>query len=257
MNLPLIEYPFILLTPAMIGGAQGANGDPEMRIPSIRGQVRHWHRKANLTPSCNDVWGQAEPQVIASKVSLALKQGSNHQIGDSPILPHKNRALRSAICANSHFTLQLRRLVGCGNDHWNAAQKAVKLWLLLGGLGLRVNRAAGSVWPAGDWVPKSEGEFRKTVAELGYNGILHILKRNERNSPIELRRTASDTLNGFPHLFGSIQPRRTPSPLKMKVIRLEASHRLLLTGLPLNLMEEVHRRLANRELWQFDEWSTA
>lgn len=246
MNLQSIEYRFILLTPAMIGGATGRDGSAEMRVASIRGQVRWWHRSAGLVPQCNDVWGQVEPVVMASKVSLSLAAGPPPNLMNSPILPHKQSASRNSIASGQTFSVILRRLVGCNPAQWSAAQHAVKLWLLLGGLGLRVNRAAGSVWPTDDylpetekWVPHDEASLRKTLTTLGYSKIVRLIDSRilehgslagENTDGLKLRKAASDTVNGSPRYFGTIQP-RTPSPLKMKVIRFGTDTRLILTGL--------------------------
>ena len=245
MNLQSIEYRFILLTPAMIGGATGKSGNAEMRIASIRGQVRWWHRSAGLTPNFNQVWGQTEPSAVASKVSITLAAHFPSAHHNAPILPHKQSALRDSINPGETFTLILRRLVGCSSSQWIAAQNALKLWLLLGGLGLRVNRAAGSIWPLDDprpeverWVPEDEATLRRTLATLGYTKIMHLAEATILNHPSlasessdasKLRKAASDTVNGSPRYFGTITP-RTPSPLKMKVVMLGSDYRLLLTG---------------------------
>lgn len=242
MNLQSIEYRFTLLSPAMIGGAIGKAGNAEMRIASIRGQVRWWHRFARITPACNQVWGQTEHTVIASKVSLTLAARPTPPHDVSPILPHKQSAQRDAINPGETFDLILRRLVGCSADQWAAAQNAVKLWLLLGGLGLRVNRAAGSVWPLDVpkeecWVPKDELSLRSMLTSLGYSKVMqladvsilgHKTLADEISDAHKLRHAASDTVS-VPAYFGSISPRK-PSPLKMKIIRLGTDHRLLLTG---------------------------
>jgi CRISPR/Cas system CMR-associated protein Cmr1 (group 7 of RAMP superfamily) len=252
MKLPEVTYSFSLLTPAMIGGAEGKSASAEMRVASIRGQVRWWHRKADLSPSCNHVWGQTEPSVIASQVSLTLLPSITPDRKEVPILPHKQSGFRDSILPPKKQTLILRRLVGCDKGHWTAAQQAVKLWLLLGGLGLRVNRAAGSVWPDGEWVPTNEDDLKRLLATLGYHHPVRLAAASLATTPQELRRAASDTVDGSPHLFGCINPRK-PSPLKMKVIRLGADYRLLLTGLDDAGMDAARRALAGKDLGRA-EW---
>jgi hypothetical protein len=250
MKLATESHPFTLLTPAMIGGAEGKLAAAEMRVSSIRGQVRWWHRKAGLIPSFNEVWGQTDGAVIASKVSLVLEPSTPVAHLGASILPHdlsKSGPPRDAVAPGQSFTLTLRRLVGCRDAHWTAARKAVKLWLLLGGLGLRVNRAAGSVWPLGDWVPKDEETFKALVLELGYTQPVQFAAAALASTQQDLRRHASDTVKGSPHLFGEIKP-RIPSPLKMKVICLGQEHRLLLTGLDSNNMAAARNALANKAL---------
>jgi hypothetical protein len=240
MRLSAIEFPFTLLTPAMIGGAEGKAGTAEMRIASIRGQIRWWHRKAVLHPACPHVWGETEPSVIASKVSLTLLPSRVSSRREVAILPHKHGGTRDALLPPSPHSLMLRRLAGCQPGEWEAAQNAVKVWLLLGGIGLRVNRAAGSVWPVGDWVPQDAANLRTELTRLRFppsaplaladNSILsHPKLVEEKTDALKLRHAASDTVS-VPRYFGGISP-RVASPLKMKVIRLGEDYRLLLTGL--------------------------
>jgi hypothetical protein len=99
----------------------------------------------------NRVWGSTngnEGQGSRVAVRLASERLSDTHRAD--ILPHdlkKSGQPRPSLHADREFVLTLQRLVGCTNDDWDHAQRAVKLWLLLGCRGLRSNRAAGSVWP--------------------------------------------------------------------------------------------------------------
>jgi hypothetical protein len=226
-----------------------------MRGASIRGQIRWWHRKAEISLSCNQVWGQTEPSLIASKVGLSLAPALPSPHKEVAILPHKQSGIRDALLPSIAYVITLTRLVGCGTPEWEAANKAVKLWLLLGGIGLRVNRAAGSVWPLGGWVPDDEARLRDTLNTLGYTHPVRLADSSLAASPQELRKAASDTVNGSPHLFGGIHPRRKPSPLKMKVIRLGSTHRLLLTGLDVSGMDSARLALAGKDLGKA-KWHT-
>lgn len=258
MNLPSIHFPLVLLTPAMIGGAQGRGGGAEMRPASIRGHIRWWHRAAGFTPTCNETWGQTDGAVIASRVSLSLEPGPEPARERATILPHKDETgVRDSLALGKTFTLILRRLVGCSDFHWVAAQRATKLWLLLGGLGLRANRAAGSVWPLDTpgedpWVPQDETDLRSTLTSLGYRHpvqladasiLSHPSLQIERYDGLKLRLAASDTV-AVPQYFGSVNPRRIPSPLKIKVIRLGTAHRLLLTSATLSATDFTSARRA-------------
>lgn len=254
MKLNTADFPFVLLTPAMIGGAKGKSADAEMRVASIRGQVRWWHRAAHLSPSANEVWGQTDPTVIASRVSLSLGTGLAPQHARAAILPHdlrKSGKPRDAIAAGETFSLRLTRLVGCSTAHWEAAQTAMKIWLLLGGLGLRVNRAAGSVWPTDSWVPCDEASLRHMLIGLGYSHPLQLVDdsvlahpslSNEPTPALKLRHAASNTVS-VARYFGQVGPRQ-PSPLKMKIILLGSNFRLLLTSNRLLLADFVAARKA-------------
>jgi hypothetical protein len=240
----------------MLGGAEGKGGRAEARVASIRGQVRWWHRKAQLQPVCNVVWGQTTPSVIGSKVSLCILPSPDAQHQKADILPHaldKSGKPRDALASDQFFKLRLTRLVGCSPEAWEAALKAVKLWLLLGTIGLRANRAAGSVWPVGDWVPKDVAALGTELPKLGYSRpvmladkaiLSHSSLHHEPTDALKLRHAASDTVKGHRQYFGEIQP-RTPSPLKMKVIRLDGECHLLLTGLDLAGMAAARKALGN------------
>lgn len=162
MNLEAETFGFTLLTPCFSGTALGKYDDhAEMRVPAIRGHIRFWHRVLFAAADANTVWGSTDGgEGQGSRVALRL-------VGDVPrdqeqtrsnLLPHKenpnHRGPRPALKSGKTFTLQLQRLVGCTTDDWEHAQRALKLWLLVGSVGLRSNRAAGSVWPVGNWVPR-------------------------------------------------------------------------------------------------------
>jgi len=233
MNIESIPFRFKLLTPCFSGTAMGKHGGAEMRVPPIRGHIRFWHRVLFGADDCNRVWGSASgKQGSASKVGVRLLGDGKVYYGDNykkEILPHKKevreRGTGYAIPQGEEFKFKLQRLVGCDNSDWEKAEKAAKLWLLLGSLGLRSNRAAGSVWPMESWTPNTKDELVKTLIYLGlkkYSVALigEGLKKSSDDSD-DLRATASDTIRGTPpsDIFGSMSPRR-PSPTKFKVIEL-------------------------------------
>ncbi len=233
MKLKSIDYPFVLLTSAMNGGAQGEKGPAEVRIASIRGQVRAWHSRIGLSPACDEVWGCAtDGAVTASRVALSLLPHPPIQQLEQPafILPHHDGGgTRPAVKRDQTFTLRLTRLIGCTAAHWEAAQKALKIWLLLGGFGLRSARAAGSVWPLGAWVPTDETTLRSTLLTLGLRNVSVATAGLSAGADAgTLRKTASDTVEEIA-VFGSIRP-RTPSPTKFKVARLATGHCLIVTA---------------------------
>ena len=165
MILPTKTYPFKLLTACFCGGADNQLAPAEMRVPSIRGQVRAWHREISGAETVNRIWGSTDGEGGASRVALVWDASIlPRQAQPKPhILPHKNQGPRPALAAGQSFTLTLQRLIGCSTDDWVGAQNAVKLWLLIGCLGLRANRAAGSVWPVGDWVPQTSEKLGETL----------------------------------------------------------------------------------------------
>ena len=178
MILPTETYSFKLLTACFCGGVDNQNAPAEMRVPSIRGQVRAWHREVAGAAAVNRIWGSTVGESGASRVAL-IWDGSvtPRQAQPRPFsLPHKHEGPRPALAAGQSFTLVLQRLIGCSMSDWTAAQKGVKLWLLVGCLGLRANRAAGSIWPIGDWVPQTSTQFADTLKGLGFSWPMQIVE---------------------------------------------------------------------------------
>ena len=245
MKLQTEKFKFELLTPCFSGTAYGGQ-EAEIRVPPIRGHIRQWHRALFRNEDTNKVWGSAsKSDKNSSHVEGSTSNDSQHsslvgirlvnvdkvKIEKSPILPHKNGGggTRLAIQPETVVEFELVRLVGCSNPLWEHAIKATKLWLLLGGLGARVNRAAGSVYPIGDWVPKDKEQFKKFLSvtlELENHSIA-LIGYGKNHSAEDLRKVASDTIKGnLRNVFGSPEPRQ-PSPTKFKVFRFDNVYCLL------------------------------
>ena len=122
MILPTKTYPFKLLTACFCGGADNQLAPAEMRVPSIRGQVRAWHREISGAETVNRIWGSTDGKGGASRVALVWDASiPPRQPQLNPhILPHKNQGRRPALAAGQSFTLTLQRLIGCSTEK-NAA----------------------------------------------------------------------------------------------------------------------------------------
>jgi hypothetical protein len=235
MKLHQTAFPFTLLTPCFSGTALGKLDEyAEMRIPPIRGHVRFWHRSLFGADDANNVWGNANGNNgNASTVGLRFSGAISKMLQDPDpdVLPHSDnkRGSRPALAADEQFKLHLQRLVGCQNGYWERAHCAVKLWLLVGSLGLRSNRAAGSVWPCDAWTPRNENELLTTLQQLGLkNWDVAFIGLGAGMNYEELRESASDTVKGKSNasIFGCSDP-RMPSPAKFKVIKLQQGYCLL------------------------------
>lgn len=260
--LPTHTFEFEFLTPCFSGTAEGKNAEASvLRIPPIRGHIRMWHARLFGAADANSVWGSTAGDGCGSKVGVALHAIPPASTTKAEILPHKDnpnhRGPRVALTTGSPAALTLTRLPGCTGSQWECAEKATKLWLILGTLGLRSARAAGSVWPSGDWVPQDAAALKSTLTKLGYKlpvqqvdaAILNDTSLDrERTDALKLRRAASDTVGGNPRLFGGIKPERQPSPLKMKVARFSSGPVLLLTGLSSADMTAAHNALRGHPL---------
>ncbi|MDZ4742325.1 MAG: hypothetical protein SGI98_02770 [Verrucomicrobiota bacterium] len=235
MKLETIEYPFTVLTPCFCGGAESKTAKTakaEMRSASVRGMIRFWHRHIAKVDYVNEIWGSASGgEGNASRVKLTVQFDlSKLETSSADILPHKKSGPRSAMSPNQGFNLILTRMPNCAKPHWDEAQKAVKLWLILGCLGLRSNRAAGSVWPIGDWVPHDKSSLQIFLKESCYKEPCAMADASLGSRACDLREAASDTLGGHETIFGGIKPSRQSSPIKFKVISLAGEPRLLITA---------------------------
>lgn len=229
MKLQTVHCPFSFLTDCFSGNAEGKDSKQSaLRVPPIRGHVRTWHQLAFGLDSCNRVWGSSAGNGEGSRVSVALKTGVEPSSATSEILPHsedrKKRGNRPCIPAGQKASIEIIRLPLCSNEDWDKAQKAVRLWLLLGSLGLRSNRAAGSVWPAEQ--PRTPNDLREAINDLGLRRLqIALIGLGKHLNTSDLRKAASDTVSQ-PDIFGTTKP-RTPSPTKFKVVAFEEGPCLL------------------------------
>jgi hypothetical protein len=229
--LPVHTFDFEFLTPCFSGTAEGKNADSSiLRVPPIRGHIRMWHVGLFGADDANAIWGSTAGDGCGSKVGVALKASPPASVTKAEILPHKDnanhRGPRVALPAGSRATLVLTRLPGCSSTQWEHAEKATKLWLLLGTLGLRANRAAGSIWPIGDWVPLDTAGLKTEIQNLSLtNWSVAVVGAGKNKTQEQLREVASDTVSERT-VFGGINERK-PSPTKFKVARLAAELVLL------------------------------
>ncbi len=269
-----------LLSPCFCGGANGKEGDAELRIPSIRGQLRYWLRIVchdkdypnTTTKKEHAVFGGIRGRALGFHVSakggavvdsvasrVALETSVMSPLGKEsyPMCPHKtgtDAAPRNGLSPDQSFHLSWQLLLD------DAAVKsdflcALKAWVLLGGLGARSNRAAGSIWRK-NWKP-TEADFLKLVKSLwGGNAlpdylrvkVLRLLTQEELDNykpeskrsgwgstscddPMLLRTIATDTLQlgndcGGALGFGGPNGRKA-SPLKLKIGHFSDGHRLI------------------------------
>jgi hypothetical protein len=230
------EYELKLLTPCFCAGADP--NKPEIRAPSIRGHLRRWHARLYGHNDVKSVWGGIGKGGGASKIQLRVIV-SPSESRKTEILPHKGNEGGYRQAQTCDFTVLIS-----SRDHV-ALEKAacvVELWSLLGGLGGRSNRAAGSIWPSVQ-APGNLNDFKQRLNGLGWSkGEVYVSEKTEK--PAILRRMASDTLEK-PDLFGSVRPERRESPIKMKVIEFSDGLHLLLFSEHQGLIEKAIRVLNN------------
>lgn len=234
MKLDTKVFHFELLTPCFSGTAYGRFDDAEVRIPPIRGHIRQWHRILFGSEDVNRVWGSASSNSsVGSLIGIRLISYIKKSNKQSPLLPHKDRGgYRCALPPETRIEFELIRLVGCSDKYWKNAIEATKLWLLLGGFGARVNRAAGSVYPLEQWTPTDKESLKNFLTQSGLKNLSVALigyETNNNKNAEQLRKVASDTYNNHPNIFGSANPRK-PSPLKFKVFRFNNKYCLIATA---------------------------
>ncbi len=231
MRLPTVEYPFVFLTACFSGTWKGREAtESELRVPAIRGHLRLWHRVLFQASDANRVWGNAAGnEGSGSRVGITLKNLPTPSNARAMILPHKpdgKQGPRAALPANTKATLVLQRLPNCAEIDWTHAQRTVQLWRLLGSLGYRANRAAGSVWPDVPTAPADPASLRRQIADLGCQWAINLAPANVGNTWELLRKAASDTPSDHIN-YGSANNPRNPSPTHFKVVRLGAELRLI------------------------------
>jgi CRISPR type III-B/RAMP module RAMP protein Cmr1 len=242
---------FSLLTPGFPHGAYQSQTSnvPELRAPSVRGQIRWWFDALHPEPRMADaIFGKIAGGNKSSAASLSVVRVSELSLltGTEEILPHKpdpgDRGPKQALLPGSAFTVDLtERREGLTERQRQPLERALEAWLLFGGIGQRANRAAGSVWP--DEAPADSAKFKERADDLLKPSKLRaaLLDREFGTDFRRLRRVAGDIIHGPSETeqrrgretkitapwwpFGAADERE-PSPLKLKAVRLDGSLRL-------------------------------
>ncbi len=260
----------IFLSPCFCGGADNKSAPAELRVPSVRGQLRYWARVLFHDP-CNGAaaafeehqlfggirgrnLGFRHPEhheepldAVASRFVVRLRCRTATPVKDYFLVcPHDPaKRGRSGYAPDTEFDLDWSEFTTVGGSSETEFRRVLKAWVLLGGLGARSTRAAGSVWRAG-WKPL-EDEFNREVASLWPNQTLpaflkvRVLRRPAqdevppalRNLPDQemLRAIATDLLElrmNYGGVFGFAfrdqdGGHRKTSPLRLKLGRFTAA----------------------------------
>jgi CRISPR/Cas system CMR-associated protein Cmr1 (group 7 of RAMP superfamily) len=247
-----------LLTPCFCRGAY--RDQPEIRVPSIRGMVRWWFRALGGTPDQEKaLFGGVHAGAVASRLVFRVGSVSARRASPDPAtLPHKaggQASPQAALAAGGSFELAVTsRLNQIPPDLTRRIESALNVWTLLGALGLRANRAGGSLWPTDTVAPKTPAELRSRLTSLGCPWPVY-LAGTEAGSNLEaLRAAATDTVSEPKRIFGSARGSRLASPLKLKVVRFDNQLRLLITAPSADVIIEAQRHLQGHrskpETWQ-------
>lgn len=252
----------LLLAPCFCRGAY--QDTPEIRVSSIRGMVRWWFRAlgGSALDEKRAFGGMKEfaegenGKVAASHLVFRLLAQDTRTANPRPAtLPHKNGGQASpqaAFADGGSFLLEVTsRCAPLAPELERQVVSAIDVWVLLGSLGLRANRAGGSLWPAKD-APRTPAEFRARLDRLGCRWPAYLSGPEIGHDLERLRAAATDTLGGEPDVFGSASPRQA-STVKMKIVLLEGNLRLLITAPDRAPLEAAKRLLRNKRA-QSDSW---
>ncbi len=243
-----------VLTPLFNRGAY--QDTPELRVPSIRGMVRWWFRTlAGTADEEKEAFGgmknfgrQLAGEVTASSLVFRVSQLRAQRANPNPLtLPHKQDGQASpqaAFAPGATFTLEVfTRFGNLSPELERKVENALEVWLLLGALGLRANRTGGNVWPANGAAPTTPTALRARLTALGCRWPIMLAGLDARSTLEQLRAAATDTVDGMPQVFGQVRGGRIASKVKFKVVRLDASLRLLVFAPEQRVLDEARRAL--------------
>jgi hypothetical protein len=261
--MTVITRNFTFLTAAFPHGAYQSQGfnRPDLRGPSVKGHLRWWYdalfggADASGKSDEDKLFGGLKnpkpgdkPGPEASRTVVRVRTLSTK--GDflsTHILPHKpdprDRGPKSAIAPGTGYELSLiSRREDWTEQERQRLEQVLDSWLLLGAVGQRANRAAGSLWPEGS--PTSVTAYESRAAELlGKSKLVcAVLPGSYAHDECKVRFVAGDFIEGpttsvqrgprqveaveswWP--FGSADPRK-PSSLKLRAALLENELRLV------------------------------
>lgn len=216
---------FELLTPCFCAGISKSH--PEMRLSSIRGQLRWWHRVLHGAGNPEyELFGGIkgkrfgyDDEAVASSFKFSLADNTNLHPMKSMLVPHKRgrnsqpdtRFEFPSLPPTSRYTLTWSAqphpdFAAKADDMLGAESRSqqlerlLKTWLLLGTLGRRATRAMGSVWPV-DFAPTVE-EFESLISSLQIPStvkiaVLNANDPNPRHTTDELTKIAGETVHGL------------------------------------------------------------
>jgi len=222
---------------------------PEIRSPSIRGQLHYWFRAlGGKIAEETSIFGGVHGGATASKVTVRVSNVTG-KAETRATLPHKRggeASLKMSFLPGTRFTLHLMPRLGGIDDRLKSKfDAALEAWLLMGGLGLRTTRGAGSFrWqPAADTSgpvpPQTFSEYDLRCRALLEKAPLRFALLDEEYSSAELaRHDCSDTIGGsndhpgqeslagIRDPLGRIRPTRKTSPLRFRVVGMEGKFRI-------------------------------
>lgn len=223
---------------------------PEVRPPSIRGQLHWWFRALGGTYADEKaIFGGVHDGATASKVVVRVSSVAG-TTGIANTLPHKpgNPSPKQAFQIGTRFDLHMIERLGTMNARLRAAlDRTLETWLLLGTLGLRSTRAAGSfIWEPvpplveGGLLPPTDfAAYEARCSKLLANAPLRFALLGQGYDAAEKARSVvSDTLGGrddrngqndlarLNEPLGKIFGGRKTSPLRFRIVGIKGQFRI-------------------------------
>lgn len=242
--------------------SHGATDLPEIRPASIRGQLHAWFRIVGGDIEAERrVFGgikqknadsrrmPSKEEAMASKIVVRVCNVDG-RVRDLPTLPHKSEKeqqayLRKAYDAGTKCRIMIMdRLGDLSESDEMLLNRAVDAWLLMGTLGYRSTRAAGSfVWCDESFPMPLEplayqDACRDLLDESDVNCKVAVLDRDYSKAEVA-RRDVSDSLGGkndqqgqddlarMHDPLGKVNGGRKTSPLKYRIVRFADKFRIL------------------------------
>ena len=247
-----IELKFI--TPLFSHGAMDV---PEIRPPSIRGQLHDWFRLlgGDIVAERRVFGGirqtkaryESHDRTLSSSVVVRVSDVRGNVV-DSQTLPHKSggaASLRRAFAAGTTCrVLVLDRLRGLSSEDERRLSAAIDAWLLMGTLGYRATRAGGSFsWhDEGFTQPTTRLEYedacRNLLDEFSVKAKVAVLSKPYETAE-RARKTVSDSLGGkdrngkqddlerLRYPLGRVSDGRKTSSLRYRIVRLKTGYHVV------------------------------
>lgn len=268
------KWALAFVTPCFSGGID-ARRNASLRASSIRGMLRFWHRALGADKNKEfQLFGGIrtdlpKPEPHASAVLVRTSWDRPTAQARKSVLPHKKgdvRFDRPCIPAETRFQVEMVLRPGRADRELEEAALVMEVFSLLGGLGFRSNRGAGSLWLVDPPPPATAAELEARLSKLkararqyGLWSPHSLLARayidlhpNPFPSSEAARELCTDTILDPSGKLGYAGGKdRLSSPLKFKVIELDREtggrYWILRVGFPGRYDADAGLRLLHQE----------
>lgn len=138
----ILNRKVIFITPCFAHGQDQKN--PEVTGPSVKGMLRLWAERTVGLEKTREIFGFVDKgkEAKAKKGKVLIRVTEHGDRERTETIPHNKTSKEQAIKPGGGFTLQILGPKELKGD----IETIVRAWVTLGGIGLRKNRAGGSLW---------------------------------------------------------------------------------------------------------------